>query len=63
VKLQGIPTTLTSYGFTKKKTNDNKKQQNDTCIFFIKFTINSSIMKIKGIVNKIKQTVSGTYLL
>jgi hypothetical protein len=56
---KSIPTTLTSYGFTKKKrpANDNKKQQNDTCIFFINLPSIASIMKIKGIVNKIKQTV------
>jgi hypothetical protein len=43
VKLQGIPTTLTSYGFTKRKVQLMNKENNKMIIhiFFIKFTINS----------------------
>jgi hypothetical protein len=43
-------------GFQKKKepANDNRRDtKDDTRIFFIKFTVNDSIMKIKGIDNKI----------
>jgi hypothetical protein len=48
---------LTSYGFTKQKrpANDNKKQQNDTLHIFHKIYPIASIMKIKGMVNKINR--------
>jgi hypothetical protein len=46
----------------EKKTNNDNKENNKMAYFSYLPSI-ASIMKIKGIVNKIKQTVSGTYLL
>jgi hypothetical protein len=34
VKLQGIPTTLTSYGFTKSPANDNKENNKMILAYF-----------------------------